>query len=335
MSKKLFYLLLAVIALLPMTLFAGSKGDKDADWDIFNGRDMFSCRPVDQLPETPISGPIIGTATDPANPPGPPGPLDLTSKGPYKLFDNLYYIGLNGVGAFVVKTSAGLIIIDAGYNRGDCEVMEAQMVAAGLNPADVKLILLSHEHVDHYGCATRWQKGACPFAKVAMSRIGWNVLRTRPVELGWSGSRPEKIDMYLKDQQRVHLGDTTIQIVATPGHSVGCVSFIIPVRDHGKKHVVGVMGGTAVPANWSEVFNYYTSVEYFKQACVAAKCDVGLGVHAKAYFADFDKLVIRKPSEPNLLVIGTEKFDTVYLQGYRNSALNKMKSLPFMKPGDL
>ena len=67
-------------------LFAGSKGDKDSDRDIFNGRDMFSCRPVDRLPETPTKGPIISTATDPNNPPGTPGSLDLTSKGPYKLF---------------------------------------------------------------------------------------------------------------------------------------------------------------------------------------------------------------------------------------------------------
>ena len=126
--------------------------------------------------------------------------------------------------------------------------------------------------------------------------------------------------MYLTDGQRVKLGNTTIEIVFTPGHSPGCVSFIIPVTDHGKKHVIGIMGGTAVPRNWSEALLYWTSVEYFQQKCIEAKCDVGLGVHASKYKADFEKLLTRKPGEPNPLVIGTERFVTKYIEMYKKMA---------------
>ena len=171
------------------------------------------------------------------------------------------------------------------------------------------MILLSHEHIDHYGCVENWKETYCPRAKVALTQLGWNYLRARPVEAAFDNPRPESIDMYLTDGQRIHLGNTTIEIVFTPGHSPGCVSFIIPVRDHGKKHVIGIMGGTAVQGNWPEAFLYHQSVEYFQQKCTEAKCDVGLGrvPCGKLLKADFEKLQTRKPGEPNPLVIGTEQ----------------------------
>jgi len=289
---------------------------------------MFRCRPIDQAEETPITRPLETTRPDccgewPTLLPG----TDLTPMGPYKLFDNFYYIGTNNVGVYVVKTSAGLILIDAGWGVGDCVTMMDDLKKLGLKPKDIKLILLSHEHVDHYGCVKEWKNGVCPLAKVALTRLGWNYLRTRPDMGGFGEPRPESIDMYLTDGQRVHLGDTTIQVVFTPGHSMGCVSFIIPVKDRGRKHVVGIMGGTAVQNSWSEAFVYYTSVEYFKQVCAEAGCDVGLGTHAGSYKADFEKISSLKHGDSHPLVIGLEKFDTVYLQKYRNMALSKMQSL--------
>ena len=259
-------------------------------------------------------------------------PAHFVGWGPFKLFDNFYYIGTPGVGAFVVDTSAGLIIIDAGWGGNDCGIMMDQLQTLGFKPRDVKMILLSHEHIDHYGCVENWKDNYCPRAKVALTQLGWNYLRARPAEAAFQNPRPESIDMYLTDGQRIHLGNTTIEIVFTPGHSMGCVSFIIPVRDQGKKHVIGIMGGSAVQGNWPEAFLYHQSVEYFQQKCEEAKCDVGLGVHAGKYKADFEKLQTRKPGEPNPLVIGTDKFVSVYLQGYKNSALAKMATIPLEKP---
>jgi len=328
MEKKLICLLFAAIVLLPMTLLAGPKGDMDI-WDIVNGRAMFTCRPAQQNSETPITAPVATTLESPQ---APDDTSHFVGWGPFKLFDNFYYIGTAGVGAFVVDTSQGLIIIDAGWGGNDCAIMMDQLQTLGLNPRDVKLILLSHEHIDHYGCVENWKDNYCPRAKVALTQLGWNYLRARPAEAAFQNPRPEWIDMYLTDGQRIHLGNTTIETVFTPGHSMGCVSFIIPVRDQGKKHVIGIMGGSAVQGNWPEAFLYHQSVEYFQQKCTEAKCDVGLGVHAGKYKADFEKLQTRKPGEPNPLVIGTEKFVSVYLQGYKNSALARMATIPLDKP---
>jgi hypothetical protein len=80
--------------------------------------------------------------------------------------------------------------------------------------------------------------------------------------------------------------------------------------------MAGIMGGTAVWPTRVETRLYKSSVEYFKAFAVAARCDVGLGVHSQE--TDFAALRARKPGEPNPLVLGTQKFDTVYLKGYRD-----------------
>jgi metallo-beta-lactamase class B len=186
----------------------------------------------------------------------------------------------------------------------------------GLDPSRIKLILISHEHFDHYGGVQYLKKSVCPNAKVAMSLIGWNFLQTVPLEHGYINPRPQTINIYLTDGMTIEVGHTTFQVVATPGHSAGCMSFIIPVTDNGEAHVAGIMGGTGVWATQQETRLYGASIEYFKAFATAAKCDVGLGVHSLE--SDFAAVRVRKPGEAHPLVIGTEKFDTLYLRRYRD-----------------
>jgi hypothetical protein len=108
---------------------------------------------------------------------------------------------------------------------------------------------------------------------------------------------------------------------------MGCVSFIIPVKDNGT-HTIGIMGGTSVQPNWDEALLYSKSVEYFMEFCRVAQCDVGLGVHASRYAVEMAKLRVRKPGDPNPLVIGTDKFETVYIQKYKKLFETMVKKLP-------
>ena len=279
--------------------------------------------------ETPTEAPV-DTIYDESYPKKKPS-FKFTPMGPYKLFDDFYYIGSKSVGSFVIDTSAGLILIDAGWGSTDCGSMMSDLQKLGFNPGDIKLILLSHEHIDHYGCVKEWKNTACPSAKVALTQIGWDYLRTWPAVAAYSNPRPESIDIYLTDGQSIQLGDKTVEVFFTPGHSPGCVSFIIPVKDHGKEHVIGIMGGTAVPRNWSEALLYYTSVKYFKQKSIEAKCDVGLGVHAGRYKDAFEKILTRQPGEPHPLVIGTERYVTEYIGFYEEAARGTFDSLPLEK----
>ena len=149
-----------------------------------------------------------------------------------------------------------------------------------------------------------------------MSLIWWNFLQTVPLEAGYINPRPQKVDIYMTDGMKIKVGKTTFQIVATPGHSAGCVSFIFPVTDRGKARMAGVMGGTGVWSTQQETRLYKASIEYFKAFTTVAKCDVGLGVHSLE--SDFAAVRVRKPGEAHPLVIGTAKFDTAYLQKYRD-----------------
>jgi metallo-beta-lactamase class B len=235
---------------------------------------------------------------------------------PIKLFDNLYFVGTRAVGSFIIDTRDGLVMLDAGCGDTDIAMMVSDMKKLGLNPSKIRLILLSHEHFDHYGGVQYLTKNVCPDAKVAMSLLGWNILQTAGLEGAFIGTRPQSIDIYLTDGMKLKVGNTTFQIVATPGHSPGCLSFIVSVTENGEPHMAGIMGGGSVQPTMVEAKLYKTSVEYFKAFASEAKCDIGLYFHSTEEM--FASLRLRKSNEPNPLIIGTEKFDSVYLKSYRD-----------------
>jgi metallo-beta-lactamase class B len=265
-----------------------------------------------------VPGAVAPLASNPGISPELPAPFrpPFTSINPIKLFDNLYFVGTTAVGAFIVDSGDGLVMLDTGTGDTDAALMADDMKKIGLDPSGIKLIFISHEHFDHYGGVQYLKKNVCPNAKVAMSLVGWNMLQSTPMESLYMGSRPQKVDIYLSDGMKIKLGNESFQVVATPGHSPGCMSFIFPVTDHGDKHMAGLMGGSAVWPTQVETYLYKSSIEYFKSFASAARCDVGLLFHSQE--ADFDALRMRKPGETNPLVIGTEKFNTVYLENFRN-----------------
>jgi len=274
----------------------------------------------------------------PFNPfPGVTSKLSATFSPPYravepiKIFDNLYFVGTTTVGSYIVDTGDGLVMIDTGINDQSAIIMVDGMKKLGLDPSRIKLILISHEHFDHYGGVQYLKKNACPNAKVALSLVGWNLLQTVPPEWAYIDPRPQSVDIYLVDGMKIKVGSEIFQIVATPGHSPGCVSFIFPVTDNGEKHMAGLMGGSAVWPTQAETQLYKTSIEYFKAFTKAAKCDVGLNVHSTE--RDFTQLRARKPGDPNPMVIGEDQFDSVYLKKFRDRyqlMLNSGKIAPYL-----
>jgi metallo-beta-lactamase class B len=223
-----------------------------------------------------------------------------------------------------VDSGDGLVMLDTGIGDADIAMMVTDMKKLGLDPSGIKLIFISHEHFDHYGGVQYLKRNVCPDAKVAMSLTGWNLLQTVPSEWAYIGTRPQKVDIYLNDGMKIKIGSEIFQVVATPGHSPGCLSFIFPVTDNGETHMAGIMGGSAVWPTQVETRLYKSSIEYFNAIAKEAKCDVGLLFHSQA--SDFAQLRKRKPGEPNPLVIGQEKFDTVYLEKFRDRYQKMLES---------
>ena len=258
-------------------------------------------------------------------------PAALFEKGappPTRLFDNFYYVGLNSVGAYVARTSEGLILIDTLNTADDAkQVIVPGMQSLGLDPREIKYILISHGHGDHYGGA-KWLAETYG-AKVVASGIVWDVMsKPRPAPAGGATGRPApnwgpppSRDVVATDGEVLTLGDTSITMVLTPGHTPGTLSFILPVFDHGERHMLAMWGGTNIPAYAEAQRQYLTAFDHFASFTSKLGVDVELSNHP---FVDGSltrmEQLRTKPNDPNPLVIGVQRYED-YVGILKNCAL--------------
>jgi len=180
---------------------------------------------------------------------------------PVKVFDNLYYIGFNDVGAWAIPTSDGIILIDALNTVQEAETVFApDLMKVGLNPANVKYVIVGHGHADHWGGASYFQDKYK--ARVGLTTTDWEMVeRVNPNANAQQANRPRpKRDLILTDGQKITLGDTTITIGITPGHTPGSLAMFVPVKHHGTPHTAMIMSGTQMTsaasfAAFQHVFN--------------------------------------------------------------------------------
>src|SRR5437016_6345848 len=163
---------------------------------------------------------------------------------PYKVFDNLYWLGTRQHSSWALQTSAGLILIDTNFAWAtEPEIIDG-LKTLGLNPRDIKYMLISHAHGDHDQGAAELQKRYG--ARVVMGAPDWDATVKRPATA--SGGVPTRDIAVERSGTKITLGDVTIQIVATPGHTPGTLSYVFPVKDHGRTVVVAYSGGTLTGA---------------------------------------------------------------------------------------
>jgi metallo-beta-lactamase class B len=233
--------------------------------------------------------------------PPPPPARDTWHAEPMKVFDNLYFVGMKDVSAWAVNTSDGIIILDALYEYSvDDEIAEG-LKKVGLDPAKIKYVVVSHGHGDHSAGAKYLQDRFK--SRVVLSATDWDL-----VERG-RGAKPAR-DMIAIDGQKLTLGDTTITMYLTPGHTAGTLSYLIPVKDNGRPHLVAEWGGTAFnfPRTPENFTMYAASAERFGGIASRAGADVIISNHS-AYDESQRKLPAlraRKPGDPHPYVIGAD-----------------------------
>ncbi|PYR80381.1 MAG: MBL fold metallo-hydrolase [Acidobacteria bacterium] len=242
-----------------------------------------------------------------ATPPPPPDRAKWHVE-PMKVFDNLYYLGQSEYSAWAVTTSAGIIVIDTLFDYSVEDEIVNGLTKLGLDPKNIKYVIVSHAHSDHEGGARLLQDRFG--AHVLMSQADWDL--TARITQSWP--KPRK-DMVVTDGQKLTLGDTTLTMYLTPGHTPGTISTIIPVRDNGRPHVAAEWGGTGFNFTvspdkprryWYET--YAASADHFRDAVKKAGADVLIANHpeqdgAKAKLA---ALATRKEGAPNPYVIGND-----------------------------
>jgi len=158
---------------------------------------------------------------------------------PVRVFDNLYYFGFNDVGSWAISTSDGLILIDALNTSEEAEeILIPGLRQMGLNPDEIKYVLVGHGHNDHVGGVSYLQH-TYEDAQIMLTGADW--------DLAIAGERTDRPrptrDAVAIHGQKVTLGDTTVTLAVTPGHTLGSLGFFIPVTHNGASHTVLLLSG--------------------------------------------------------------------------------------------
>ena len=189
-------------------------------------------------------------------PPPPTGPRTVPDRGtwyaaPYKVFDDLYFVGTRIHSAWALATRDGIVVIDTLFDYASEPEIVDGLTALGLDPRTIKYVLISHAHGDHDQGAALLQSRYG--AKVVMGAADWEATLQRPATA--AGGVPKKDISVGPEGTKITLGATTINVLATPGHTRGTLSYFFPVHDRGRTLTVAYAGGTA--------FNFPREAESF------------------------------------------------------------------------
>jgi metallo-beta-lactamase class B len=234
---------------------------------------------------------------------------------PVKIFDNVYAIGRTGTATYAITTSAGILLIDSGYAADTESILLAGMKKLGLDPAQIKTVVITHGHVDHFAGSPYLQEHYG--ARVYISQPDWDLME-KPAAEGKKQKGPPpalpKHDMVITEGQPIVLGDVKLTPIFIPGHTPGSMGFIFNVKDNGKTHVAAIFGGTMMGSvlndSMEELETYKKSIAHFKAETMKAKADVEIQNHP--LYDNFQdkiaKLKERKKGEPNPFVVGAANY---------------------------
>lgn len=263
-----------------------------------------------------LQGPLALCKTaSPANGPSFMDMYNTLSKkpplAPMQVMDELYFLGNAWTASWAIKTSQGIVIIDALDNADEAkQYIEGGLQKLGLNPADIKYVVVSHAHGDHYGGASYLKNKFG--AHVVMSEIDWKVFD----DPSFDPKRiplfdpPPKRDIAVKDGETLKVGDTTLTFHVIPGHTLGTLATVFTVHDHGEPHNAVAWGGTAY--NFGPLPDrlqiYADTTERYHDILKKENVDIFLSNHVSfdAAVAKMAVLKTRKAGEPNPFVVGQD-----------------------------
>jgi metallo-beta-lactamase class B len=236
---------------------------------------------------------------------------------PVKVFDNLFAIPSSPIQQttiWAITTRDGIILIDSGQ-QGRTEAILSELQTVGLNPANVKYILLGHGHGDHFAGARYFQDNYG--TKVGAAAADWDLMYPSNPPAGRGNqanqSLPPHRGLVLEEGKDITLGEETVHVFAIPGHTPGSLAFIFNVKDNGQTHTAGLFGGTILDQGRIKpdgLRQYIQSIDHYLEAARKMKVDVEIQNHA--LFDDtpgrLAKVKMRKPGEPNPFLITTGEY---------------------------
>jgi metallo-beta-lactamase class B len=207
-----------------------------------------------------------------APPPDAPAPREDPNRKagylePKKAFDDVYWLGTRGESAWLLTSDDGYILYDTARVHDAEDVLVGGMTRLGLDPAKVKYVIVSHGHLGESG-------GAFLFQSRYGARIvtaDWDLIESNLH--GYPTGKPKR-DIVATDGMTITVGNRTVTLYLTPGHTPGTTSGVFQVRDRGEPLTVFYSGGTE--------FNFPNDVEHFDQYLASVRRQAALARAAGA-----------------------------------------------------
>ncbi len=223
---------------------------------------------------------LIGLGAAPLRAQNDPGYDNDKPFPPHKVIGNVYFVGTEGLGSFLITTPQGHILINSYYER-TVPMIRASVEKLGFRFTDIKILLGSHAHGDH-------MEGDALFKELTGARVMAMEQDVPALEKMRPGNKPHPIDQILHDGDEVKLGGMTLVAHLTPGHTKGCTTWTFKVQDGGKSYNVLILGSIGVNANFILVNNkdYPQIAEDYVRGFKVLRslpCDIFLGSHGRFY----------------------------------------------------
>lgn len=233
---------------------------------------------------------------------------------PLKIFGNLYFVGNCPASTHIIDTGEGLIMLDSGYQHSLYSVIDG-VYRVGLDLHDLKYILHTHGHIDHFGATRALVEltGAKTFiGRPDRDYANGTLDLSYAKELGMEFNETFEPDVLLDDGDVIELGNTRIKAVATPGHTPGAMSYFFDVTDGKDTFRAGLHGGMGINTLCKEFLDRYSLPYSLREDFVNAmlrlneeKVDIFLGNHMQhnkteekaAKLAVGDRLAFVDPDE--------------------------------------
>ena len=224
---------------------------------------------------------------------------------PFRILGNIYYVGASDVTAYLIATPKGHIVIDGGFEETGPMIM-SNIEKLGFEVASVRIILSSHAHYDHAGglAAIKYATGATLMAGAGDVPLLTSGGHNDP-QFGDTLLFPPVVpDQALHDGDRIALGGSILFAHLTPGHTPGCVTWTMTVRERGKAYNVVFVGSPSLPSQYRLVGNArYPNViadyRHTYEVLKALSCDVFLTQHGSLFDLAGKSARLQKGEKPN------------------------------------